>query len=100
MLEKFIGERSADDFEFRKKIRDISVSSLAKNNSVLIRTAIRALTVVGDEKDMQVVQHFVDNEDLDIKNGAKCALFECGIKLTKPNTYKTIAPTGFCSMLV
>jgi hypothetical protein len=38
---------------------------------------------------MQVVQHFVVNEDLDIKNGAKCALFERGIKLTKPNTNKT-----------
>jgi hypothetical protein len=83
MLGQFIDERSADDPEFRKKIRDISVSSLAKSNSVLIRTAIQVLTVVGDEEDMQVVQHFVDSEDLDIKNDAKCALFERGIKLTK-----------------
>jgi hypothetical protein len=83
MLEEFIDERGADDSEFRNKIRGISVSLLAKNNSVLIRTAIQVLTVVGNEEDMQLVQHFVDSEDLDVKNDARCALFERGIKLTK-----------------
>jgi hypothetical protein len=82
-LEKFIDERSTDDVEFKNKIRDISLSSLSKDNDILIRTAIQVLTIVGDEDDMQIVGNFVNDENTDIKNDAKCALFERGLKIKK-----------------
>lgn len=82
-LEKFINEREDTDFGFREKIREISLKSLDLDNITLIRTAIQVLTIVGNDDDIKLVAQFVEDENIDIQNDAKCALFERGIKLTK-----------------
>ena len=82
-LEKFINEREDTELGFREKIREISLKSLDRDNIILIRTAIQVLTIVGNDDDIKLVVQFVEDENIDIQNDAKCALFERGIKLPK-----------------
>jgi len=82
-LEEFINEREDTYSGFRKKIREISLTTLNGDNIVLIRTAIQVLTIVGNDDDLKLLDQFVEHENIDIQNDAKCGLFERGIRLTK-----------------
>ena len=82
-LHQFIEERSNQDPEFKNRIRSISLTVLERENAILIRTAIQVLTIVGTDDDMTLIEPFLENENVDIRNDAKCALFERGIKTKK-----------------
>jgi hypothetical protein len=82
-LDNFIEERAGSDSEFKSKIRDIALLVLERGNPILIRTAIQVLTIVGSDEDMSLIQQFVESDNIDIQNDAKCALFERGIKIIK-----------------
>jgi len=82
-LNKFIEERTESDPEFKSKIRDIALLVLERENAILIRTAIQVLTIVGSDEDMSLIQQFIESDNIDIQNDAKCALFERGIKIKK-----------------
>jgi len=77
-LTKFIEERSLLYPNFKEKARRISRICLQRSNSILIRTAIQVLTVIGTDEDMELVKDFLNDEAA--QNDAKCALFERGIK--------------------
>ncbi len=82
-LDKFIEKRTESDSEFKRKIRDIALLALERENPILIRTAIQVLTIVGSDEDMDLIQQFVESENIDIRNDSKCALFERGVKPKK-----------------
>ncbi len=82
-LDKFIEEITENDPEFKIKIRDIALVALERENAILIRTAIQVLTIVGSSEDMTLIKQFLECDDMDIQNDAKCALFERGIKIKK-----------------
>ena len=82
-LTKFIEEYAEDIPNFKNKIREIALTTLQRENVILIRTAIQVLSVVGNDDDMSFVQAFTDHDDRDIQNDAKCSLFERGFRITK-----------------
>jgi hypothetical protein len=83
VLEEFIEERTKNDPDFKKKARNIALLCLKRHNTVLIRTAIQVLTVLGTDEEMGLVKSFLDYDDTGVQNDAKCALFERGIKTKK-----------------
>jgi hypothetical protein len=83
LLEKFIDERTSNDPDFKRKARAIALLCLNRQNTVLIRTAIQVLTVIGSDEDMVILKSFLDYKDVGVQNDVKCALFERGIKVKK-----------------
>lgn len=82
-LSDFIDERAISDSSFPEKARLVALKELKSNNDILVRTAIQVLTVLGTDDDMQIIKDYVNSENIDIANDAKCSLFERGIKVKR-----------------
>jgi len=82
-LKEFIDERTAADPAFPQKARLIALKALESSNSVLVRTAIQVLTVLGTDDDMEVIKRYLEADSEEIIKDAKCSLFERGIKVKR-----------------
>jgi hypothetical protein len=84
-LQQFIDERTISDPDFPERARQIALKALQSVNTILVRTAIQVLTVLGTDHDMNIVREYVVSENTDIAKEAKCSLFERGIKIKRKN---------------
>lgn len=80
-LRKFIDERTEADPMFSENARLIALKALGSDNSVLIRTSIQVLAVLGTDEEMEVIKGYLNSEDDNIAKDARCSLFERGIKV-------------------
>jgi hypothetical protein len=80
LLRQFISERTQGDSEFPAKARRVALRALELHDTVLIRTGIQVLTVLGQDDDLTRVRALRQHPDSDVAKDARCCLFERGLR--------------------
>jgi hypothetical protein len=79
-LREFINEREAASPGFSESARAVALKALRLPDTVMIRTAIQVLCVVGTGEDLELVGPLVKDSCEAVRVDATCCLFERGVK--------------------
>jgi hypothetical protein len=80
LLREFISEREASSPGFCASARAVALKAITLPDTVMIRTAVQVLCVVGTDEDLKLVEPLFEDGCEAIRVDATCCLFERGVK--------------------
>jgi hypothetical protein len=80
LLREFIHAREASSPGFLASARAVALKAITLPDTVMIRTAIQVLCVVGTDDDLKLVAPLMEDSREGIRVDARCCLFERGVK--------------------
>lgn len=81
LLRRSIADLADGDESFPSEVRRAALELLTTTDSEFIRRGLQVLSIVGNERDDELIKSFLDHRDANVQKDARASLFERGVKV-------------------